>query len=138
MRGRMRLATSEGHRLSRSAGAIGVRWCRRRIGNLGSPKRPERRRDAREDSQAAASKAAPEAEAAVTKREREALREYVDAVCQFAEAQGSDGIRTKVEEVQVPSDVAWKPSMTPDEYRHASGRRLNAADDRLRALGMLP
>lgn len=74
----------------------------------------------------------------MTKREREALREYVAAVCQFAEAQGSDGIRTKVEDVEVHSDVAWKPSMTPDEYRHASGRRLNAADDRLRALGMLP
>ncbi len=65
----------------------------------------------------------------MTKREREALREYVDAVCQFSESQveGATTVMTAGPVVQ-----------TAAEWRHDSAQRLNAADDRLRALGMLP
>jgi len=59
----------------------------------------------------------------MTKREREALREYVEAVAAHGTwAAESFGTETMPE---------------VKEMRVDTGKRLNAADDRLRALGML-
>jgi len=65
----------------------------------------------------------------MTKRERETLRECVGAVCQFSEPQGG------FDAASVPGRVAGRERA--EEWRHDTGTRLNAADDRLRALGML-
>lgn len=68
----------------------------------------------------------------MTKPEREALREYVSSVCAHVEAQG-----TKVLP-HLPTVTRAKHRFSLEECRQETGARLNAADDRLRALGMLP
>ena len=68
------------------------------------------------------------------KPEREALREYVGAVCQYAESRMS----IEVEGIDFATvSFAGQQAMSLHEYRTEASDRLNAADDRLRALGML-
>ena len=71
------------------------------------------------------------------KPEREALREYVGAVCQFSESQANyvrDTEHYGELSVYVSGDGM---TINLHEHRDAARSRLNAADDRLRALGML-
>ena len=71
------------------------------------------------------------------KREREALREYVDAVCEFSESK-ANFVRDNEHYGEISVYVSNTGTMSLDEYRGAVSDRLNSADDRLRALGMLP
>ena len=70
------------------------------------------------------------------KPEREALREYVDAVCQHS--QSNLGIPGVDGQIAVIVRSGHMRTLSLDEYQTESADRLNAADDRLRALGMLP
>ena len=80
----------------------------------------------------------------MTKPEREALREYVDAVCNHVESHGRQAFFTsnlgRFYEVDYPSSrfMVNGREVALAEAQSASSDRLNAADDRLRALGMLP
>ena len=69
-------------------------------------------------------------------QKREALREYVDAVCQYTQVYGFSG--TVSATIQKVSGGAWSEYANPAAARSVTGDRLNAADGRLRALGMLP
>lgn len=68
----------------------------------------------------------------MTKREREALREYVEAVAAHTRS------------VSALPEPTWAvtpvdgPGIAHDITSVNTGAWLNAADDRLRALGMLP
>ena len=78
------------------------------------------------------------------KPEREALREYVDAVCAHVETHGRQALFTsnlgRFYEVANPSSPfkVNEREVALAEAQTASAAQLNAADDRLRALGMLP
>ena len=74
------------------------------------------------------------------KREREALREYVYAVCRFSEAQelsAPDPRALEEPKVSIISHGGVR-TLSRDAYRIEVADHLKVADDRLRALGMLP
>ena len=71
----------------------------------------------------------------MTKREREALGEYVDAVAGFALSQIQLYGTSDSDDVVVSSAGE---TLTLELFKGGAGDRLNAADGRLRALGMLP
>jgi len=68
----------------------------------------------------------------MTKREREALREYVNAVCGHTYIHGY-----RAYSPQPPSFEIDGKHVGYSDALGETAERLNAADDRIRALGML-